>query len=127
MSHQGSTASGFQKGVSFSEPEQRSDPLDRAGASTHGRTDRPRLLRNGEIEPSWLVTTFAPDFPRAVILEAAADARAALGWRDDELIFFLADLEDGRLALRVRGRAGSRFTSESVYGMLVALWPEAFA
>lgn len=123
---QGSTASGFQTGVSDSESQQRSGPLDRAGASTHGRTDRPRLLRAGEVEPSWLVTTFEADFPRSVVLETAGDARDALGWLPDEVTFFLVDLDGGRLGLRVRGRAASRFTSEAVYAMLVAMWPEAF-
>lgn len=99
--------------------------MDRYDVRTDALTARPRLLRPGEREPSWNVTRFDLEVPRSVILETANEVRDALGWRGDELVFFLVDVP-GALQLCVRGRAARLEVAASIRAELVAAWPEVF-
>jgi hypothetical protein len=92
--------------------------------STGLRARLGRLLP-GEVEPSWQVTTFHPGISRAVVLEFGHEAVDRLGYRDDECVLFLRDLEHGGgLQLRVRGWVASADVARALRSTLHEVWPE---
>ena len=115
----GSTDSEFQPRVRVS------DSAAHGGAERiHPRRGPERLLRLGEVEPSWSVWVFDGLLPRSVVMECACDAVAALGYRPDELVVFVRDLQDGMAELRVRGWAADVGVAADLLDALGDLWPE---